>query len=590
MNGYSKLVILSILIIIICFIVYFIVLKNDEDVASKELSLKINSINEYISNNKIDIGEKINIPLYYINLDRSQDRRKTLESQLKDTTVNARRVPAVDGKKIVFHNNSKPYEGTGEYIFENNENIKFKIKGFDKCEKNTDLACTMSHLIAINTAYKNGDELALIVEDDILLNISSIWKEDIKSIIKTVPEDWGIIQLFTSLEYKNVQKCEKYIEWNDYYGCVAYIVNKKFMKINAKFFKEDRFEIINKYNFKRLVSDFLIYRYAQKENLGVYTLFPRFIPDNRNLSSSLHDEHTKEHIEQSNKIISNYVVEIGQQGRALEYGEKFMKNFLERVYDTTVVYNTSHPKLYVNSHFGKIKNFNPFITWSGESHRVEKDKKSLLNLLSFSSNHQNDVWIPYILFNIDEEKIEKLVNKNFAKMNERKNFLAYINSNCVEKRESLFSEILKIRPDVHALGKCSNNKKLDEKDYHKNGEILENYRFAIAMENLDKDGYITEKIINAYLGGTIPIYSGGKNTAEKFFKKGTYIDVNDFATLEECAKFICELDKNLDKLQELQDLNIFKDDKVPEMFQWYEKDNSYMNDLVKLAKSKIFLM
>ena len=36
-----------------------------------------------------------------------------------------------------------------------------------------------------------------------------------------------------------------------------------------------------------------------------------------------------------------------------------------------------------------------------------------------------------------------------------------------------------------------------------------NYNFTIAFENSDYPGYITEKIIHAFIAGTIPLYWGG---------------------------------------------------------------------------------
>ena len=40
-------------------------------------------------------------------------------------------------------------------------------------------------------------------------------------------------------------------------------------------------------------------------------------------------------------------------------------------------------------------------------------------------------------------------------------------------------------------------------------KFLSNYKFSIAMENSNGDGYISEKIIDSFKAGTIPIYYGG---------------------------------------------------------------------------------
>ena len=39
-------------------------------------------------------------------------------------------------------------------------------------------------------------------------------------------------------------------------------------------------------------------------------------------------------------------------------------------------------------------------------------------------------------------------------------------------------------------------------------EFLSSYKFSISMENSEGDGYVTEKIIESFIAGTIPIYYG----------------------------------------------------------------------------------
>jgi len=50
-------------------------------------------------------------------------------------------------------------------------------------------------------------------------------------------------------------------------------------------------------------------------------------------------------------------------------------------------------------------------------------------------------------------------------------------------------------------------------------DTYKNYKFVIAMENIQKDGYITEKNINAFYSGAIPIYWGATNVNDFLIKK-----------------------------------------------------------------------
>jgi GR25 family glycosyltransferase involved in LPS biosynthesis len=43
----------------------------------------------------------------------------------------------------------------------------------------SEIGCTMSHLIAIKKAYKNGHEIAMICEDDILFDTCTFMKSNI---------------------------------------------------------------------------------------------------------------------------------------------------------------------------------------------------------------------------------------------------------------------------------------------------------------------------------------------------------------------------------------------------------------------------
>ncbi len=55
-------------------------------------------------------------------------------------------------------------------------------------------------------------------------------------------------------------------------------------------------------------------------------------------------------------------------------------------------------------------------------------------------------------------------------------------------------------------------------------KTLMNYNFTIAFENTDHPGYITEKIIHAFIAGTIPLYWGGGDYLKETFPSDTFIN------------------------------------------------------------------
>ena len=56
-------------------------------------------------------------------------------------------------------------------------------------------------------------------------------------------------------------------------------------------------------------------------------------------------------------------------------------------------------------------------------------------------------------------------------------------------------------------------------------EFLSSYKFSIAMENSEGDGYISEKIIESFISGTIPIYYGDY-MIDEFINPKSYIFKN----------------------------------------------------------------
>jgi hypothetical protein len=66
-------------------------------------------------------------------------------------------------------------------------------------------------------------------------------------------------------------------------------------------------------------------------------------------------------------------------------------------------------------------------------------------------------------------------------------------------------------------------------------DVLSNYKFSICFENVEYPGYITEKIIDCFVSGVIPIYLGAPDI-EKIIPLETFIDMRKFTSWEELYK------------------------------------------------------
>lgn len=67
------------------------------------------------------------------------------------------------------------------------------------------------------------------------------------------------------------------------------------------------------------------------------------------------------------------------------------------------------------------------------------------------------------------------------------------------------------------------------------------FKFTLAFENTAAPGYVTEKILEAFAGGTVPIYWGAPDVT-KDFNPDAFFNCNDYATLEEAVEGIKALD------------------------------------------------
>ena len=87
------------------------------------------------------------IPIFWINLERSERRRTILQTELDRYNLNHTRIAAVDGNNIDLDECNKKYT------------INEKMNKYE-------IACALSHMKAIQHCYDQGLEYALILEDD----------------------------------------------------------------------------------------------------------------------------------------------------------------------------------------------------------------------------------------------------------------------------------------------------------------------------------------------------------------------------------------------------------------------------------------
>jgi hypothetical protein len=68
-------------------------------------------------------------------------------------------------------------------------------------------------------------------------------------------------------------------------------------------------------------------------------------------------------------------------------------------------------------------------------------------------------------------------------------------------------------------------------------ETISNYQFSICFENMIWPGYMTEKIIDCFVAGTIPLYLGAPDI-ETIIPKEAFIDMRNFSSFEQVENYL----------------------------------------------------
>lgn len=147
------------------------------------------------------------------------------------------------------------------------------------------------------------------------------------------------------------------------------------------------------------------------------------------------------------------------------------------------------------------------IDYTKESYKSSNIKHNII-LFSEKSNY-NIVNLPLFVYYIyGNNFIDKLISRSLI-TKVPKHFCCWIVSNgqC-EIRNKMFN-LLNTYKKVHSYGKYANNMGINLSfDYWTDNfrRFISNYKFIICFENSKFGTYSTEKIVNPYLSGTIPIY------------------------------------------------------------------------------------
>ena len=125
----------------------------------------------------------------------------------------------------------------------------------------------------------------------------------------------------------------------------------------------------------------------------------------------------------------------------------------------------------------------------------------------------------------------------------KKRFAAFVysNNNAMKLRTDVFNRLSAYKR-VESGGAYLNNqpggKRCDDKI-----EFQSHCKFSIAFENASYRGYTSEKILDAFASGTVPIYYGNPDIY-KDIRKGSFINAHEYSSLDELVSEVIRIDQD----------------------------------------------
>jgi GR25 family glycosyltransferase involved in LPS biosynthesis len=218
----------------------------------------------YVQLNKFGYINGIDM-IYWINLDRSSNRKADMERILNKLSVPNTRIRASDGKL---------------------ENVREYFINTLVINNNGEYGCLLSHLRTIKQFWESGLERCLILEDDITLDFMKYWKKDINTVINEAPNDWEVIGMTQTLDSSSNIAGDYTPFWDYFFSAQGYIINRSGAQKIMSLYKLDKWELNIDYH----TSEKVIYgntkMYVYKYPYFTYSLYN---------NSTIHINHSELH-------------------------------------------------------------------------------------------------------------------------------------------------------------------------------------------------------------------------------------------------------------------------------------------------------
>jgi len=198
----------------------------------------------------------------------------------------------------------------------------------------------------------------------------------------------------------------------------------------------------------------------------------------------------------------------------------------------------------------------PRILVLGEN--IEPDFELFDASLSFQPTSERNYYLPFFMFYpayascFQERKLS-------ADAWKRKKRAAAIFTNGRCRFRNWFFHYLRENGGADSGGKAFNNVGGPVKD---KASFLKGYRYSMAFENTRWPGYTTEKLVEAYAFGTVPLYWGDPILRE-WFNRRSFFEIRSATDAERVLGEIDKIEDDFEAYRSIYEQPLFKDNREP---------------------------
>lgn len=167
------------------------------------------------------------------------------------------------------------------------------------------------------------------------------------------------------------------------------------------------------------------------------------------------------------------------------------------------------------------------------------------------------------------ESVNKIIENRLPIRQRKSRFAAFIQKNCGVHYRNRFVKNLMRYKRVDCGGPCMNNMGTTVEDKI---EFIGAYKFLLAFENSSAIGYVTEKLFDAFLGNTMPLYWGDPTVALDFNTR-SFLNRQEYASDEAFIEKIIEVDNDpktyeqMMAMEKIVDRDLFDPDRFLSFFE-----------------------